>query len=338
MEVSDILLRVPIEKYIGQYAEDMVFRDGEYWMTSLFNPSERTPSFSIRPGSDEKYGVYYDFSSGKHGNLLNFVMAYKHYNFHEAIDDIKKFGNIVDTEPVPQARALSATVVSRQYRARASTVKHCTAKPLPPDYMDRYEWDESILKLWVDEGIPYTILREFDVRYDPFSQRIVFPIRDLQGNILSICGRTIDPDFKSKRLRKYTYFQSINSLDTIYGFYRFWAKQAPKNKPVILFEGAKSCMKAVSFDRQKYGDCGALCTSHLNENQFRLLVQLGRPCVFALDSDVKLRADKNIMRLCKYVPVEAVINRDGLLAEKDAPVDQGKDIWETLYRQRIKLN
>ena len=97
-------------------------------------------------------------------------------------------------------------------------------------------------------------------------------------------------------------------------------------------------MKAVSFDRQKYGDCGALCTSHLNENQFRLLVQLGRPCVFALDSDVKLRADKNIMRLCKYVPVEAVINRDGLLAEKDAPVDQGKDIWETLYRQRIKLN
>ena len=44
------------------------------------------------------------------------------------------------------------------------------------------------------------------------------------------------------------------------------------------------------------------------------------------------------MRLCKYVPVEAVINRDGLLAEKDAPVDRGKDVWETLYRQRIKLN
>ena len=90
MEVRDILLQVPIEKYIAQYADDMVFRDGEYWLTSLFNPSERTPSFSIRPGDDEHPGVYYDFSSGKHGDLLNFVMDFRHFSFHEAIADIKK--------------------------------------------------------------------------------------------------------------------------------------------------------------------------------------------------------------------------------------------------------
>lgn len=338
MEVRDVLMQIPIEKYIGQYAEDMVFRDGEYWMTSLFNPSERTPSFSIRPGDEDQPGVYYDFSSGKHGNLLNFIMDYKHYSFYEAMTELKKFGNIQDNEPVPQARALSATAVSRKFRVRPKPVKLCTAKPLPADYMDRYEWDEKVLRLWVDEGIPYHILREFDVRYDPFSQRIVYPIRDLHGNIISICGRTIDPEYKTKGLRKYTYFQSIHSLDIIYGFDRFWDKPTDKNNPVILFEGAKSCMKAITYNREEYGDCGALCTSHLNENQFRVLVKLGRPCIFALDSDVNIRADKNIARLCRYVPVQAVINRDGLLAPKEAPVDRGKEVWETLYQQRIKLN
>ena len=44
MEVRDVLMQIPIEKYIGQYAEDMVFRDGEYWMTSLFNPPGRRRS------------------------------------------------------------------------------------------------------------------------------------------------------------------------------------------------------------------------------------------------------------------------------------------------------
>ena len=97
-------------------------------------------------------------------------------------------------------------------------------------------------------------------------------------------------------------------------------------------------MKAITYNREEYGDCGALCTSHLNENQFRVLVKLGRPCIFALDSDVNIRADKNIARLCRYVPVQAVINRDGLLAPKEAPVDRGKEVWETLYQQRIKLN
>lgn len=53
--------------------------------------------------------------------------------------------------------------------------------------------------------------------YDSFSDRLVYPIRNPDGKIVNVGGRTLDPAWKEKGLRKYTYFMAWGELKTIYG-------------------------------------------------------------------------------------------------------------------------
>ena len=66
----------------------------------------------------------------------------------------------------------------------------------------------------------------------------------------------------------------------------------------------------------------------------RALIALGVRVVFALDAEVDIRQDANIMKLRHYVRVEWVRNRDALLEPKDAPVDRGPAVFKKLYEER----
>ena len=82
---------------------------------------------------------------------------------------------------------------------------------------------------------------------------------------------------------------------------------------------------------------GALLTSHLNPAQMRILAKLGVRVVFALDKDVMVRNDRNINKLKRYVNVEYLWDREDLLNDKDAPLDNGIEVFESLYRNRLRL-
>lgn len=204
--------------------------------------------------------------------------------------------------------------------------------------MERYEFRKDKLKAWYDEGIQWQVMHDYGVRYDAFDNRIVYPIKDFDGNIFCISGRTCDPQYKQKNIRKYTYTSPIGSLPTIYGFSDH-RKHIIDAKEVILFEGCKSVLKMVGWGKK---NVGALLTSHLSQIQFEYLVKIasfyGVRIVFALDSDVDITKDKTITRLCSYARVEWVKNFDNLLGEKEAPVDRGREVFEKLYAARRRLN
>ena len=201
---------------------------------------------------------------------------------------------------------------------------------LAQDCMNRFPRDAGKLQVWEEEGITDQSLDKFQVRYDPLSNRLVFPIRNPNGDIINICGRTLDPAYKEKKLRKYTYFQPMGTLDTIYGLWENREAIAAKRE-IILFEGAKSVMKA---DTWGIPNTGAILTSHLNPNQFKILIRLGVRVIFALDAEVDICQDKHIRKLLPYVRVEWVQNRNGLLEEKDSPVDKGEAVFRKLYQER----
>lgn len=60
----------------------------------------------------------------------------------------------------------------------------------------------------------------------------------------------------------------------------------------------------------------------------KILAQFGCRVVFALDKEVSVREDHNIKRLKQFVKVEYIWDRDGLLDDKDAPVDKGPETWK----------
>jgi len=330
VEVSEIIECVDILEYISQFCELEEKQDGEFWGLSPLK-DENTPSFSVNVEKQR----FYDFSTGKGGNVLEFICQYNHCDFFKALRILKEYANITEEERGETPKRLQATSIAKKFKDKQKRVKESKSVILPQDYMNRYEKNEEKLSLWIKEGITQESLDRFQVRYDPFSDRIVYPIRNNTGDIINVCGRTLDQSYKVKRLRKYTYFKPLGVLDSIYGFAEN-KEYILQKKEIILFEGAKSVMIA---DGWGIKNTGAILTSHLNPYQFKQLISFGiTTVVFALDAEVDIRDDVNIKKLLPYVRVEWVRNRNGLLEDKDSPVDKGFDVFQTLYEERGRLH
>ena len=327
MELEDLIRSIDIVEYISQFVE-LEQRNQEWWGLSPFK-SEKTPSFSVRPDPP----FFYDYSSGYGGNVFGFVKRYFNCSNTEAVDILKKYAG-VEGELVTVRDKLAATNVCKRYMKPKNTVKASKVTVLPDNYMERYEKDEKKLDVWRAEGISDASLERFQVYYDSFSDRLVYPIRSLDGKIVNVGGRTLDPHWKEKELRKYCYFFSWGRMQTIYGLAEN-KEFIQKKREVILFEGCKSVLLA---DTWGIKNTGAILTSHINEDQMKALAKLGFRVVFAFDKDVNPLEDHNIQKLKQYVNVEYIRDRYNLLDEKDSPVDKGEEVFRKLYANRVKYN
>lgn len=324
MDVSELVHAIDIVEYISQFVE-LTQRGDEWWGLSCFK-EERTPSFSVRADPP----VFYDYSSGKGGNVYTFIKEFFHCNSSEAIQRMRDY---VGDDGQKSHERMAATVICKKFSKKPSPLKKSTATILPDDYMSRYTRPEDKLAVWEREGISREVLDRFQVSYDKFANRLVYPVRNMQGQIVNIGGRTLDSEWKEKGLRKYCYYQQWGTLDTIYGLYEH-LKDVRSAKRVIIFEGCKSVLLAESWG---ITCTGAILTSHLNPHQMRILVQLGCEVVFALDKNVDVTADKNVQKLSRYVPVTWLHNTSDLFDDKDAPVDQGFEAFQELLMNRIRV-
>jgi hypothetical protein len=77
--LDELLVHVPIQEVIGRYIK--LKRRGREWVgLSPFN-KEKTPSFTVSP---QKF-FYHCFSSGRHGDVFDFIMEMEHLSFPEAV-------------------------------------------------------------------------------------------------------------------------------------------------------------------------------------------------------------------------------------------------------------
>ena len=328
--IEYIKASIDIADYIGQYVE--LEEDGDQLRgKSPFKKGEDvTPSMKV----NREKGVFYDFSVSEveGGDVISFVQAYYHCGIDQAINILLEYlGESGEEVEIPQK--LSATVVAREYNPKQEREKACTAKPLPDDYMSRFEKRDDKLEIWRAEGISDKSLEKFQVFYDPIDDRLVYPVRDTLGNIVNIGGRTLSPKYKELGLRKYCYYYKWGTINTIYGLAEN-REGIIRKQEIILFEGCKSVLLA---DTWGIPNTGAILTSHLSVNQMRILIKLGVDVVFALDKDVDVTTDKHVQKLKRFVNVYYLRDRDNLLDAKDAPVDKGREVFEALYSTARKL-
>lgn len=325
MEIDELIGSINIVDFISQYV-DLEKRGDEWWGLSCFK-DEKTPSFSVR----ENPPFFYDYSSGLGGNVFNFVKYYFNCSSRTALDILKKYAGYDGDISVAQRPQILN--VMKKYASKNTPQKQSSSVVLPEDYMNRFEKRESKLKIWVDEGISKESLDRFQVRYDPISDRLVYPIRNMDGRIVNVGGRAVNPNWKNLGERKYTYFFQWGTINTIYGAFENM-DEILKKREIILFEGCKSVLLA---DTWGIKNTGAILTSHLSSNNVKILASLGVDAVFALDNDVDVRADKNIRKLSKYINVYFVRDTRGLLDAKDSPVDKGHEVFEKLYENRRRF-
>ncbi len=329
MELKELIQSINIVEYISQFV-DLTQRNDEWWGISPFTfPPERTPSFSVR----EDPPFFYDYSSGESGNIFHFVKRYYNCSSSQAVEYLKAYAGY-SGELSGRSSAIDAVKVFRRFCHKNQPNKQPSKTVLPDDYMDKYEYRKDKLSIWINEGISEESLKKYQVRYDGFSNRIVYPIKDMSGKIVNVGGRALDPQWKEKGQNKYCYFYKWGTINTIYGVPEN-IDEIKKRREVILFEGCKSVLIA---DTWGVRNCGALLTSHLSSNQMKLLARLGCDVVFALDNDVRIRDDKNIKKLKQYVNVFYLWDRYKSLGEKDAPVDKGKEVFDALYCNRYRYS
>lgn len=328
MELFEIIDSVDILEYVSQFCELTQRSDGQFWGLSPLK-DENTPSFSL----NQELQRFYDFSSGKGGNVLEFIKEYHHCDIYKAINILKEFAGVTDEIESGRPKRMLSTSICKKYREIKRPIKENKATILSDDVMNMYDDNESKLKLWTDEGISVETLRKFQVKYDKFSDSIVYPITNCDGKIVNIGARTLDPLFKEHNKKKYMYFYPWGQMSAIYGLSENMEYIKDK-KEIILFEGCKSVLKAHSWGIY---NAGAILTSHLSPLQAKILIQLGCNVVFALDKEINIRQDHNIEKLKPYINVYTYYDYKGLLEAKDSPVDKGKEVWEVLYKEKIRL-
>jgi DNA primase len=309
--------QIDIVEYIGRYV-DLEYKNGEWWGMCPFH-SENTASFSV----NENTKLFYCFGCGEGGNIFDFIIKKDKISFRQALTTlVNQFGGSLSQ--------ISAILrVLKKYQPKNKNVSE-NRIILPSEIMGNY--DEGLIQEWVDEGISPEILNKYQVKYDNYHQRITFPIWDNEGNIIAISGRTIDPQWKQKDLRKYTYYNKIGVLDFLYGFYQ--NKDACVNKnEVILFEGAKSVMKSETFG---FSNAMSILTSNIGEQQRKALIKLPfKNLVVALDKEISIKEIKESFKQLKmYKNIYVIEDREGLLEHKMSPVDNGKEVWEELYNNK----
>src|SRR5205085_10258660 len=91
--LDELRARLPVSEVVGRRVK--LKKAGREWKGLSPFQQEKTASFTV---NDQK-GFYYDFSSGKHGTIFNFVMETEGVSFVEAVERLASMAGM----PIPQS-------------------------------------------------------------------------------------------------------------------------------------------------------------------------------------------------------------------------------------------
>lgn len=87
-------------------------------------------------------------------------------------------------------------------------------------------------------------------------------------------------------------------------------------------------------------NCAAICTSHINDEQLKTLIQMKLNVIVAFDKDKQKEIKNNYMikKLSRFCKTYMIYDYNDLLDEKDSPVDKGLEVWKKLYNKKRILS
>jgi DNA primase len=304
--LDEIKSRLRLSDVIGRTVK--LRRQGrEYAGLSPFT-KEKTPSFYV---NDEK-GFYHCFSSGKHGDLITFLQETERLSFPEAVERLA--GEAGVPMPVQDARQVeddkrrntlqdwletAAAWFEGELRrpAGAAARAYLAKRGLPEDDWKRFRIGfapagRTALKDYlVQKGarpadlVPSGVLigpEDGGAPYDRFRDRIIFPITDLRGRVISFGGRALDPEAKAKYLNG-PETDLFNKSQVLYGMYeaRKLLGAGDAEAPLAVVEGY---MDVIACQRAGVAAVAGMGTA-LTEEQMALMWRFHAEPTLCFDGD-----------------------------------------------------
>ncbi|MDD3266815.1 MAG: DNA primase [Burkholderiales bacterium] len=303
--IDEVVARSDIVDVVSKHIK--VKRSGQNYFACCPFHNEKSASFSISPSKQ----IYHCFGCGESGNSISFVMKFLGLDFISAVKSLaSQYGVLLPEEDsTPYSKEIVKQKKQRKldldqvmqnslqfYRkqlANSSYARHYLEnRGLTSNIINQFELgfapnnfqnlqqvfsDYTTNKFMLDSGL--TLDSENGKRYDRFRDRIIFPIKNIQGNIIGFGGRIL-----VKGEPKY-----LNSPETelfskskeLYGLYE--AKKTIRDESQsIVVEGY---MDVIAL--HQYGVSNAVATmgTAATEEHIKQLFRLSDNICYAFDGD-----------------------------------------------------
>ena len=296
-----------VEEVIGEFVQ--LKKAGSNFKGLSPFTDEKSPSFMVSPVKQ----IWKDFSTGKGGNAISFLMEHEHYSYPEAIKWLAKKYNI-EIEETEQTDEQKAQMNERESMFLVSNfakdyfhdlmLKTNQGKAIGLSYFkERGFTDETIKKFdlgyCLDEWDNFTnaaLAKGYDLKYlastgltivkenkqfDRFKGRVMFPIHSMSGRILGFGGRILKADKKAAKYLNSPESDIYHKSKILYGIYQA-KKEIAKQDNCYLVEGYTD---VISFNQSNIENVVASSGTALTSDQIRLVNRLTKNITVLFDGD-----------------------------------------------------
>jgi DNA primase len=296
-----------LEEVIGEFVQ--LKKSGSNFKGLSPFSEEKSPSFMVSPVKQ----IWKDFSSGKGGNVISFLMEHEHYTYPEAIRFLAKKYNIEieETEQSDEQKEQSSEresmfLVSEYARDyfHDTLLNSNKGKAIGFSYFkERGYTDETIAKFelgyCLDNWTAFTdqaLTKGYDIKYlestgltivnetrrfDRFKARVLFPIHSMSGRVLGFGGRILTNDKKAAKYLNSPESEIYHKSRVLYGI--FHAKQSiAKEDNCFLVEGYTD---VISLHQNGVENVVASSGTALTSDQIRLVSRLTQNITILFDGD-----------------------------------------------------
>ncbi len=296
-----------VEEVIGDFVQ--LKKSGSNFKGLSPFSEERTPSFMVSPVKQ----IWKDFSTGKGGTSVSFLMEHEHFTYPEAIKYLARKYNIEveetvqsDSEKAAAGERESMYLVSEYARTyfQNTLLKTDAGKAIGLSYFkERGFTDETIkefqlgystddwsgltdaalkkgyqLKYLEQTGL--TIVKETK-QFDRFKGRVMFPIHSMSGRVLGFGGRILAKNEKAAKYLNSPESSIYHKSKVLYGIY--YAKQTiAKEDNCYLVEGYTD---VIQFHQKGIKNVVSSSGTALTPDQIRLINRLTKNITVLFDGD-----------------------------------------------------
>lgn len=296
-----------VEEVIGEFVQ--LKKAGSNFKGLSPFTDEKSPSFMVSPVKQ----IWKDFSTGKGGNAVSFLMEHEHYSYPEALRWLAKKYNI-EIEETEQTSEEKAQMNERESMFLVSNfakdyfhdlmLKTNQGKAIGLSYFKERGFTDEIIRKFdlgycIDEWDNFTkaaLTKGYDLKYlastgltivkenkqfDRFKGRVMFPIHSMSGRILGFGGRILTADKKAAKYLNSPESDIYHKSKILYGIYQA-KKEIAKQDNCFLVEGYTD---VISFHQSEIENVVASSGTALTSDQIRLVNRLTKNITVLFDGD-----------------------------------------------------
>lgn len=305
--INQVFETARLEEVIGDFVQ-LKKAGSNFKGLSPFS-DERSPSFMVSPVKQ----IWKDFSSGKGGNVVAFLMEHEHFSYPEAIKYLanKYQIEVEETEQTNEQKEQAneresmylVSEYAQQYfidilhnheQGKAIGLTYYKERGFTEETIEKFklgyaldEW-EAFTKAALKQGYlldflgktGLTIIKE-NKQFDRFKGRVLFPIHSMSGRVLGFGGRILTNDKKAAKYLNSPESEIYHKSKVLYGIYQA-KQQIAKEDNCYLVEGYTD---VIQLHQRGIKNVVSSSGTALTSDQIRLLSRLTKHITVLFDGD-----------------------------------------------------